>query len=227
MMKRHCVKAVFDKKARKCQTIGMKDRPAAPHQLAILTSAMAAFAAYGYRKTSMDDIARGAAMSRPALYLHFRNKRDIFRSLARFHFDRKAALVEAALAQPGPVAAVLAAAFAAQGGAAIKAMLTSPHGMELLDAAGSTAADIVQEGEAHLRRIYADWLGRASAAGQVRLVGPALELADTMTAALNGIKMAGTDYATYQTRVAHLAAVLGAGLTAGQGRPPQCSPAQS
>ena len=50
-------------------------------QSVILTAAWAAFASYGYRKTSMDDIAKGAGMSRPALYMHFKNKEDILRSL--------------------------------------------------------------------------------------------------------------------------------------------------
>ena len=42
-------------------------------QTSILLGAWNTFAAYGYKKTSMDDIARAAGMSRPALYLHYRN----------------------------------------------------------------------------------------------------------------------------------------------------------
>lgn len=190
----------------------MKDSIADPRQQAILNAAWNAFAAYGYRKTSMDDIARGAAMSRPALYLHYRNKQDIFRSLAGYYYDQATKAVEAALARPGPPVEVLAAAFAAQGGEVIEVMLGSPHGMELLDATGVTAADIVLAGEERLRAIYAGWLAGLDRAC---LPGPAQDLAGTMTAALKGIKMAGTDYATYRTRVALLAAMIGAGLETG------------
>lgn len=48
----------------------------------ILHAALEVFATYGFRKTSMDDIARAASMSRPALYQTFRNKTEIFRALA-------------------------------------------------------------------------------------------------------------------------------------------------
>jgi len=193
----------------------MKDSVSDSKQQAILTAAWNAFAAYGYRKTSMDDIARGAAMSRPALYLHYRNKQDIFRSLAQYYYDQAAENVEAALAGPGQISDVLAEAFRVQGGDVFEVMLSSPHGMELLDTTNLTAADIVLAGEGRLRAIYTIWLTRIAGTGQGRLAGSAQDMAGTMTAALKGIKMAGTDYATYQTRVALLAAMIGAGLEAG------------
>jgi AcrR family transcriptional regulator len=190
----------------------MKDTSSYDRQRAILNAAFGAFATYGHRKTSMDDIARAAGMSRPALYLHYRNKQDIFRSLAQFYYDQASEAVAAALGGSGPVADVLGAAFAAQGGEVFEVMLTSPHGLELLDATNATASDIVQTGEAGLRDIYAGWLDRSAASGRITLVGPAQEMAGTMTAALKGIKMAGTDYTTYKRRVALLAAMIGSGL---------------
>lgn len=193
----------------------MKGNSSYSRQQTILNAAFGAFAAYGHRKTSMDDIARAAGMSRPALYLHYRNKHDIFRSLAQFYYDQAGAAVVDALGASGPVADVLGAAFAAQGGGVFEVMLTSPHGLELLDATSATASDIVQTGEAGLRDIYADWLDNMAAAGRVHLAGPAQEMAGTMMAALKGIKMAGTDYATYKRRVALLAVMIGSGLETG------------
>jgi len=190
----------------------MKDGISDPRQQIILAAAWNAFAAYGYRKTSMDDIARGAAMSRPALYLHYRNKQDIFRSLAQYYYDQACDAVEKALAGSGHISQVLAAAFMAQGGEVFEVMLKSPHGMELLDATNLTAADIVQTGEQRLRSIYATWLARLAAEGRGHLTDTGEAVAGTMVAALKGIKMAGTDYATYQARVAMLAAMLGEGL---------------
>lgn len=193
----------------------MKDLSVDPKQSAILNSAWRAFATYGFRKTSMDDIARGAGMSRPALYLHYRNKEDIFRSLAQHYYDEAAEAVQAVLAGDGPVPQVLAAAFAAQAGEVIEAMLSSPHGMELMDTSFATAADIAGAGEARLTGIYADWLRAQAQAGRVRLTGPADEVAATITAALKGIKAAAPDYPAYKARVAQLAALFGAGLSAG------------
>lgn len=184
-------------------------------QQAILAAAWHAFAAYGYRKTSMDDIAKGAGMSRPALYLHYRNKPDIFRTLVQSYYDQATVAVETALAGPGSLADVLAAAFHAQGGETFKAMLNSPHGMELLDATNMSATDIVLAGEERMRLIYATWLNRIAETGQGNLTGSAKDLAAMITAALKGIKMAATDFATYQTRVALLARTIGAGFESG------------
>ncbi|GAA6200354.1 helix-turn-helix domain-containing protein [Aquicoccus sp. SU-CL01552] len=181
-------------------------------QAAILASSWRAFATYGFRKTSMEDIARGAGMSRPALYLHYRNKDDIYRHLVRQYYDDAAAAVEAALAGDGPVTERLAAAFAAQGGAAVEAMLTSPHGMELLDAGQSAAAEIIRQGEARLASVYAAWLEAAAQAGMIRLPGPAPTVAATLAAALKGLKMTAPDYPAYRARVALLAAMIGDGL---------------
>lgn len=193
----------------------MKGSASDPRREAILQAAWQAFAAYGYRKTSMDDIARGAGVSRPALYLHYRNKDDIFRSLAQQYYDRAAEAVDLALQADGSVPEVLAAAFAAQGGALMQAMLTSPHGIELLDAGNATASDITAAGEARLVEVYAGWLAGQAAAGRIALAESPTEVAATLTAALKGIKSAVPEYDAYTRRVAQLATLLGAGLAAG------------
>lgn len=45
----------------------------------VLDAAVGVFARYGYRKTSMDDVARAAGVSRQGLYLSFANKEELFR----------------------------------------------------------------------------------------------------------------------------------------------------
>lgn len=47
----------------------------------ILDAAADLFAHYGFDKTTMDDIARAARVSKGALYLHFRGKEDLFDAL--------------------------------------------------------------------------------------------------------------------------------------------------
>src|SRR4051812_13723659 len=44
----------------------------------VLTAALETFLRYGYRKTSMEDIARAAAISRPGLYFLFTSKQELF-----------------------------------------------------------------------------------------------------------------------------------------------------
>ena len=47
---------------------------------AVLHAAFNTFVSYGFKRTTMADIADAAGMSRPALYLLFKNKTDIFRA---------------------------------------------------------------------------------------------------------------------------------------------------
>jgi AcrR family transcriptional regulator len=53
--------------------------PAEQKHRALLDAAVGVFARFGYRKTSMDDIARAAGVSRQGLYLLFSNKEELFR----------------------------------------------------------------------------------------------------------------------------------------------------
>jgi AcrR family transcriptional regulator len=47
---------------------------------AVLESALLTFARHGYRKTSMEEVARAARISRPGLYFLFSSKQDLFRA---------------------------------------------------------------------------------------------------------------------------------------------------
>jgi AcrR family transcriptional regulator len=49
-------------------------------RVAVLDSALVTFARFGYRKTSMEEVARAAHISRPGLYFLFASKEDLFRA---------------------------------------------------------------------------------------------------------------------------------------------------
>ncbi|AMM21372.1 TetR family transcriptional regulator [Frondihabitans sp. PAMC 28766] len=63
-------------------------------------SALETFARFGYRKTSMDEVARAARISRPGLYFLFDSKEALFRAAVARALERDLAAVEAALADP-------------------------------------------------------------------------------------------------------------------------------
>jgi AcrR family transcriptional regulator len=70
--------------------------PAEPKVSALLDAAVGVFARFGYRKTSMDDVARAAGVSRQGLYLSFANKEELFRrALAHSLRNQLAAAVKA------------------------------------------------------------------------------------------------------------------------------------
>ena len=64
----------------------------------VLTAALDTFARYGYRKTSMEDVARAAAISRPGLYLLFGSKRELFTAAVTQALDRTLTAVTEVLA---------------------------------------------------------------------------------------------------------------------------------
>lgn len=67
----------------------------------LLEAALGVFARFGYRKTSMDEVARAAKVSRQGLYLHFANKEDLFRATLRHTIESSLAGARRALAVEG------------------------------------------------------------------------------------------------------------------------------
>jgi len=193
-----------------CQSVGMamttaSAPPASDRLDAILDAAFHAFATYGYRRTAMDDIARGAGMSRSALYLHYRNKEDIFRSLAVRYFDEALRDMTAALERPGQSAEqALLAGFVAKDGKFMEAVLTTAHGEELMDAGFSVTGDLAAAGEARMVEVLAGWLGRRKLPDGI---GSPAEVAQAIMAAVKGLKLSARsleDYRAGQARLARL-----------------------
>ncbi|HEX4334459.1 MAG TPA: TetR/AcrR family transcriptional regulator [Polyangiaceae bacterium] len=54
--------------------------PSTERRAAILEAASRVFLRYGFKKTSMDDLARAAGLSRQGLYLHFPTKEALFKA---------------------------------------------------------------------------------------------------------------------------------------------------
>jgi TetR/AcrR family transcriptional regulator, regulator of autoinduction and epiphytic fitness len=59
----------------------------------VLSVALEVFGRYGFRKTSMDDVARSAEISRQGLYFYFENKEALFRAAVRQDVDTALAQV--------------------------------------------------------------------------------------------------------------------------------------
>lgn len=190
--------------------------PVDPKEAAILRAAFECFARYGLRRTSMADIAKVAGMSRPALYLHYAGKDDIFNALVRIHFERSEKAVERVLARPGPAAEILLAAFHAIDGDAVEAMLNSPHADEILSANTPFTQPAVEAAYARITSHLADWIRQGVTEGRMTLVGlngTADEIARTVMASKFGIKAFATDFADYRAAQSRVAAVFGKALS--------------
>jgi AcrR family transcriptional regulator len=60
---------------------------------AVLESALETFSRFGYRKTSMNDVAKAAHISRPGLYFLFDSKPVLFREAVTHALDRDLSLI--------------------------------------------------------------------------------------------------------------------------------------
>lgn len=135
----------------------MMFQPAPDKRAAILSAAFEVFINYGFRKTSMDDIARAAGMSRPALYQIFRNKAEIFRSLVLALLENLALGAKAAFDSDKPFRDRLYDAIDVSILSLHRRLQSTQHGAELIDVNCEIASDLEEK--------WCDWMIAAIAAG--------------------------------------------------------------
>jgi TetR/AcrR family transcriptional regulator, regulator of autoinduction and epiphytic fitness len=70
-----------------------------PRVDSILAAVLPVFARFGFRKTSMDDLAKAAGLSKQGLYLHFSSKDEIFLAAMHHYLEEGLSLVDRALQQ--------------------------------------------------------------------------------------------------------------------------------
>jgi TetR/AcrR family transcriptional regulator of autoinduction and epiphytic fitness len=73
--------------------------PVDGRQHALLDAAVGVFARYGFRKTSMEEVARAAGVSRQGLYLQFANKEELFRKALEHSLTSQLIAAQAALSR--------------------------------------------------------------------------------------------------------------------------------
>ena len=105
--------------------------------------ALEVFGRYGFRKASMDEIARSADISRQGLYLHFANKDALFRAAVRQELDTALGDVSRCLNEDGvALERRVVAALDAWLGRYVGSMLASDIG-KLLQSPAMELGDIV------------------------------------------------------------------------------------
>lgn len=157
----------------------------------ILSAAFDVFVAYGFRKTSMDDIARAAGISRPALYQTFKNKQDIFRALSRSMLERACLLAGEEMQSDRPFAERLLRSLDASILSIHRIIDATPHGAELIGVNAEIAPDIERDWNDKLGAVWGDGFQRAADSGEITL--NALDANDTARLfmhAMEGIKQA-------------------------------------
>ena len=162
---------------------------------AIVVGAAGLFVRYGFRKTSMDDIARAMKLSRQGLYFHFSSKEAVFRAVVEHLVELTLAATRDALDQPGRgLAERLLAAFGAMAASAVEGADPATV-QELLASATDLVGDVVQRHDEQLL------LALAGALGHERCVVPPEALAEHLLAVSYGFKQRGHTGEGYLARM--------------------------
>lgn len=196
-------------------------RPTTATRAGILQAAMTRFSRYGFRRTSMEDIAGEAGISRAALYLQFRNKEEIFRSLAEGLHEESLARARTALAGDRPLPDRLRGAIEGKSLRLVELMHDSPHGGELLDESSRLCGDIARASERRFTALLTGALRQAARSGEIDPAALGLTpagAAELLLHAAGGLKGPTVDPATYRRRVAGLVRLVHAALAAGEKR---------
>ena len=165
----------------------------------VLAAALTVFATFGYRKTSMDAVARAADISRPGLYFLFSGKEEMFRETVRQELDRALADVRTALAAPG-----------ADLGARLVAALDANLGRYVGTHLGKGVDDLLEHGSEQLHDMYDDHRGAFldALAKAITDSGPPLpgsvtpqQIAEVLRAAGEGWKHRVTDRPEFVARL--------------------------
>jgi AcrR family transcriptional regulator len=175
----------------------------------VLDAAYACFVRHGVRKTTMEDIAVAAGMSRPAVYQYVRSKDDAYRRLAARVYAGALQEARGEAAGPGTLAQRLDRTLATKLALTERLFDDTPY-------AGELVAGEAQRGYlADLTTLLAETITAAAAEADLTL-GPehAHEIAELALALARGLEADHTDIERRRDRLRNGVALLVAGLAA-------------
>lgn len=181
----------------------------------VLAASLMCFKQYGFKRTSMLDIAKAADMSRPALYILFKNKTDIFRSVSERFQNFTLGNVETALAEHTNIQSRLTIAILARIAPFYALAHDSLHGPELFDLTKSTAADINTTANEKFFSMLHTALDTSIANGELDPKSSSLnanELTQILISGAFGLKEVASSLTHYETLLTKMITVLFVGL---------------
>lgn len=192
--------------ARVKEDSGVKAGGADKHAL-ILDAALDLFRNYGFRRTSMEDIARAANVAKGTLYLYFKSKDELFEALARRLAELIEANLKAATARDLDAEPKILALFDAKLGFLYRWVLSSPHAAELIDSRARLQSTIFESVDRDFRAAIAKVLRDGIRRGELdaKAAGFTVEsAADTLIAAAYGAESGARDEAEFHDRLARI-----------------------
>tara|TARA_R110002110_G_scaffold86743_7_gene226338 strand:- start:1068 stop:1736 length:669 start_codon:yes stop_codon:yes gene_type:complete len=182
----------------------------------IISSALDLFRHHGYRRTSMEDIARAAAVAKGTLYLYFKSKDELFEAISRTLAEQVGEGVTRAAALDLPLEPKLAALMEAKLGFVYRWILSSPHAAELVDSGARFTGDVFSEVHDQFRNAVLRLVQEGAQRGELDPKAVGLtheEAADALIAAAYGAEKA-PDEAAFRSQLTTIIKLTLRGLRA-------------
>jgi AcrR family transcriptional regulator len=176
--------------------------PGSAQRQAILMAATAIFLRYGFKKTSMDDVAQAAGVSRQGLYLYFDTKDLLFREALQYLVSHMISTARSVAEDRNlSIRDRLLGVFEAVHGSAFQS--ASPeHAFELLQSAQSADGALLVQLDRDLMGIVAALLAEAGAADRWEEAGVTVaELSEQLLMSAKGIKASVDTLTAYRERM--------------------------
>ncbi len=145
---------------------------------AVLGAAQELFSRYGFRRTSVADIAQAAGVAKGSVYLSFKSKEEVFRAVAERMADQILADARAAAKKVGALSARLTEALAAKFVFVYAVIDRSPHAAEIIDSKNALCADLFVKTDLKFQRIIARILTEGAEQGALNLGRAGLSVAE-------------------------------------------------
>lgn len=160
-----------------------------PRRSRVLDAALAVFTRFGFRKTSMDEVARAADLSRQGLYLHFPTKEELFRATVKWALECALEAATARLRDPAlAIDARLIGGFDQWIGRYV-GMLRGASFAELTELRDTLVGPLITEYEAQFSEAVTRAIRSSGLPAAYKPAGlTARQLADTLYATARGLK---------------------------------------
>jgi len=155
-------------------------------EVKILEAAHLAFLRHGFKRITMQEIADAAGISRPALYLVYRSKEEVFSGVIRRNMERSCLAIETDLKTVEGSQAKIRRALHLWAVQSFELIQSSPEARELMDSGHEFARESFEEGYRRFEAI----LGELLPSDRELPPGP---MARVITSAVRGFKQVASN----------------------------------
>ena len=182
-------------------------------ELRVLEAAKTVFLRYGYRRVTMQDIAEEAGISRPALYLIYANKEEVFKAAARRLAAESIRAIRADIGSHPSLEAKLNFTFELWSVYPFQLMLSSPDAKEIVDCTHSFAKDTIQAISGEFEALLVEILEPLASSTQKSIL-PIPQIAHLLSASVHGYKDAAGSVDELRSMIAGIITLTLAALRA-------------